>query len=103
MKPNKKFKATRLTDESIDVAIKRLSEATGKSEAAIRNTLFDIKAKAWARHKTIVSDTDALEALGNVLAFAGAAEELSSLSGPPVVASASHEDQHQGPRGSRRT
>jgi hypothetical protein len=78
MKVNKKFKATRLCDENIDVAIKRLSEATGKSEEAIRNTLFDVKAKAWSRHKTIVSDADALEALGNVLAFAGAAEEIRS-------------------------
>lgn len=51
------------------VTIESLAEATGYSEAAIRNALFEI-AKMAQQRGALVDEQAALEGLGQILAFA---------------------------------
>ncbi len=56
------------------VTIESLASATGYSEAAITNALFEI-AKLARKRGAIVDEQAALEGLGQILAFAAACAE----------------------------
>lgn len=56
-----------------------LAAATGRSVASIRSCLHDIRARAFAERGVFVSEGQALEALGQVLAMADVAAEMPAL------------------------
>ena len=61
-----------------------LAAATGRTVESIRACLHDIKARAFTERRAFVSDHDALEALGQVLAMADLAAEMPALAQKPT-------------------
>lgn len=66
------------------VTVESLAKASGYSEAAITNALFEI-AKLAKQRGAIVDEQAALEGLGQILAFAAACAETAAKHHSPVA------------------
>lgn len=56
--------------------IATLAAASGKSVEALEAWLFRVKATAWEEHRVVVTDEQALETMGEILAGQAVATEL---------------------------